>query len=140
MTEHETKERRAYGFYRQNLKNSRRLKYSMDRLRDKWWDTLARKRRHRNMIVELGMYMKNRIVDPDEDGNVSESSESSIDSHLEPVEISNPNDPTMQDTPKLQSTLYTKLTQSISDESHFDILKDAIERNDEEVLKQFFIM
>jgi ankyrin repeat protein len=119
--------------------SARRPKWNMDRLRDRWWRTLTRRRLHRELMAELERCLKHRVVDPD--GDVSESSETSTasdDTYLDLVVTTKPphHDDT-NETPN-QSALHELVQRSTAESfaSQFDVVRDVIDRNDEQALNE----
>jgi hypothetical protein len=117
--------------------SSRKPKWNMDRLRDRWWRTLTRRRLHRELITELERCLKHRAVDLD--GDVSESSESSTasdDTYLDLVNTKPPRHDTYE-TPN-QSALHELVQRSPAGSfaSQFDVVRDVIDRNDEQALNE----
>lgn len=121
----------------------RRLNWNMDRLRDRWWDTLARRRLHRNVLLELQQALlqerkKDRHADSSSESEDDDSSSSSC-SLLEPVEIPNAY-VQVQETPNLDSAVYHKLKESSNTGSTTEVLNDIISRNDQEALRELLLL
>ena len=122
----------------------RRPKWNMDRLRDRWWQTLKYRQLFRQVIIEVEHFMKGRIVDPPDDYDGSVSSKRNIDDeslvpsdcndiiYLEPVNTKMHHNQEQDENSLLQDLIRTKHESS---KSYIDILQDAIATNDESVLK-----
>lgn len=116
---------------------SRRPKWNMDRLRDRWWETLTIRRRHRDLMEEVALCLNHQTVEADvTETESSESSTGSEECYLDPVNTKLAHQD-IHGAPN-KSALYELLenTAEGSFSSHSDIARDVIKRNDEQALRE----
>jgi ankyrin repeat protein len=119
----------------------RRQRLPMDRLRDRWWDTLTRRRLRSELMRELSLRLQERMVDPDDEDS-SQSSTSTEAFNLElvvtaPMDYNNPQD-YPSDTRKTSSlsAIHERLSTTNSIDSLNRLLKDIIDRSDGQALQE----
>jgi ankyrin repeat protein len=118
---------------------SRRPKVSMDRLRDRWWDALAHRRLQRDLLTELQHALEDRgVVEPDPSYEPFSEDESSLSVASDTESSSDTQDE--HPTSALQMLVERSSSDGIMSKTCFDIIRRAIERNEEEALEEILLL
>eukprot|EP00980_Cylindrotheca_fusiformis_P020315 scaffold7344_cov145-Cylindrotheca_fusiformis.AAC.13 len=121
--------------------NSRRPKWNMDRLRDRWWETLTSRRHRRELLNELDSILRGRIVYPStEETASSESSVTSDNTCLDLVDIKSLHQESNGSPNKSALHHLFENTAPGLFSSQVDVLNDVIQRNDDQALSELLCL
>ncbi|KAL3943685.1 MAG: hypothetical protein SGBAC_002229 [Bacillariaceae sp.] len=110
-------------------------KWNMNRLRDRWWTTLALQRLHQELMDEIKLLFADRCKEAEDD---SETSETDSGSYLEPIELISTNQPLSSEI-NVHSTIMDEMSEQGfggSSSSRTEMVLNAIKMNDESALDE----